>query len=51
MAKTDANPPMPQFSVDYSLVEVPEVLADRIMAALGKATIRGKQVQARRYRE
>ena len=36
---------------DYSLVEVPESLADRIMGALAKATIRGKTVKVRPYRE
>ena len=36
---------------DYSLVEVPESLADRIMGALKQATIRGKAVKVRPYRE
>jgi ATP-dependent RNA helicase DeaD len=33
---------------NYSLVEVPEPLADQIVAALRQATLRGKKVQVRR---
>ncbi|WP_235216807.1 DbpA RNA binding domain-containing protein [Archangium violaceum] len=35
---------------NYSLVEVPEPLADQIVAALRQATLRGKKVQVRRDR-
>ncbi len=34
----------------FSLVEVPEALADRIILAMRSATIRGKKVQVRRER-
>ena len=35
----------------YSLVDVPDELADGIIAALGEATLRGKRVRVRRERE
>jgi ATP-dependent RNA helicase DeaD len=35
---------------NYSLVEVPEPLADQIIAAMRQATLRGKKVQVRRDR-
>lgn len=38
-------------SHEYSLVQVPDAMADQIIAALGKATIRGKKVDVRRYRD
>ena len=36
---------------DHSLVQVPEQLADRIIAALKKTTIRGKSVDVRVERD
>ncbi|MBP8272848.1 MAG: DEAD/DEAH box helicase [Acidobacteria bacterium] len=38
-------------SHEYSLVEVPESSAEQIIDALSKATIRGKKVEVRRYKE
>ena len=32
----------------FSLVEVPEEVADQVIKALGKSTLRGKKVQIRR---
>jgi ATP-dependent RNA helicase DeaD len=35
----------------FSLVEVPQALADKIIAAMKKTTLRGQQVVVRRSRE
>ena len=37
-----------QITDRFSLVEVPEEVADQVIKALGKSTIRGKKVQVRR---
>ena len=36
---------------NFSLVEVPELLADEIVAAMRKATLRGQKVMIRRDRD
>ena len=37
-----------QITDRFSLVEVPEEVADQVIKALGKSTLRGKKVQIRR---
>jgi ATP-dependent RNA helicase DeaD len=37
-----------QITERFSLVEVPEEVADQVIKALGKSNIRGKKVQVRR---
>ena len=40
-----------QITDRFSLVEVPEEVAEQVIRALGKSSIRGKKVQVRRDKE